>query len=165
MVDCGTVQHSLIHPRYKLKVNHQGSYPFIDGHTSSTSRSDSNGKDTFFGHMPEASSENWIKTGQLAPEQLKSEPDGPLNFLKQEQSKNAKDNPFAYLDCEEALDKILEIKGRLKKFNSPKELKLLLAACWQTYAGTGECAIIDGTLANARRMSRFRDSMEQLNSE
>ncbi len=75
------------------------------------------------------------------------------------------EDPFLIFDkYQEPVDKILEIKKCLIKIGSPNDVGKILASCLSNFDLTGKCTLIDKTLRDARRMSRWNDAMRELNS-
>ena len=154
----------LVHPRYRSKSNYQGEYQVNRYfHDSSTHNNSSNPTGDFF-HFNAVSNSVGKTNSQQYHGQSIPYRGSPLNST-QKQSSGVRDDPFAYLDKhQDALDKLLEVKNIMSKYNSLQSIQPILNSCWQNYVVTGDLAIINQTLATAQRVSKWIDTTNRLKS-
>jgi hypothetical protein len=154
----------LVHPRHRRRTASPENYFFKrNNRADSIAAPDFNPSGKFFsGTSPKNNDDSMQKPQHEQRFQSYSS----TNPSAQKQTQRTNNDVFACLDKpQEVADKLLETKKLLSKFGSPQKVNSMLESCWNAYRQTREISVIDQALTDARRVSRWNETMEQLNSD
>jgi hypothetical protein len=154
----------LVHPRNRRQTTSPENHFFKRNNTAnSIAAHDFNSNGKFFSVTSPKNSDDVIQKPKHEQHfQSYSFP----NPSAQKQTQRINNDLFACLDKpQKVADKLVEIKKLLVKYGSPQKVQSMLGCCLDAYRMTGEISVIDQALRDARRVSRWNETKEQLNSD
>jgi hypothetical protein len=109
-------------------------------------------------------SREYYQFGSKASPLGRHTPSYRINHGMGESNKSSESSPFAEWDiCQEAADKVVEIKKCLGKLFPPWEAHKKAKRCLEVYSVTKDVGVLDRALAALGRMAKFSDTLQELN--